>query len=186
MTEALLAGKAKYSTIFNYPTLTWADMGAIGWLVDGAAIMNQVPSADELWTLRPRDGPGLQGGELPPAAGLRDHDGPGQRHAGAAGHGAGRPQPLVVAVAHDVRAAGRQLAQHGPVDALAIKRDTNDDLRRKFVDVTVPAGRVPRTDGPRRGPEVGRGITRATTTARSTGTSSTRWSGARVRSRRSD
>ena len=43
MTEALLAGKAKYSTIFNYPTLTWADMGTIGWLVDGAAIMNQVP-----------------------------------------------------------------------------------------------------------------------------------------------
>src|SRR5665213_1592955 len=38
-----LTGKAKYSSIFNYPTLTWADMGAIGWLVDGAAIMNQVP-----------------------------------------------------------------------------------------------------------------------------------------------
>ena len=42
MTEQLLAGKAKYSSIFNYPTLTWADIGAIGWLVDGAAIMNQV------------------------------------------------------------------------------------------------------------------------------------------------
>src|SRR5580765_2886836 len=41
--EALHSGKAKYSSIFNYPTLTWADMGAIGWLVDGAAIMNQVP-----------------------------------------------------------------------------------------------------------------------------------------------
>lgn len=40
--EALLSGKAKYSSIFNYPTLTWADIGAIGWLVDGAAIMNQV------------------------------------------------------------------------------------------------------------------------------------------------
>jgi ring-1,2-phenylacetyl-CoA epoxidase subunit PaaA len=36
-------GKAKYSSIFNYPTITWADMGAVGWLVDGAAIMNQVP-----------------------------------------------------------------------------------------------------------------------------------------------
>ena len=36
-------GKAKYSSVFNYPTLTWADMGAVGWLVDGAAIMNQVP-----------------------------------------------------------------------------------------------------------------------------------------------
>jgi ring-1,2-phenylacetyl-CoA epoxidase subunit PaaA len=43
MLEDLLSGKAKYSSIFNYPTLTWADMGAIGWLVDGAAIMNQVP-----------------------------------------------------------------------------------------------------------------------------------------------
>ena len=41
--DDLHSGKAKYSSIFNYPTLTWADMGAIGWLVDGAAIMNQVP-----------------------------------------------------------------------------------------------------------------------------------------------
>jgi len=41
--EQLHSGKAKYSSIFNYPTLTWADIGAIGWLVDGAAIMNQVP-----------------------------------------------------------------------------------------------------------------------------------------------
>ena len=43
MLDALHTGKAKYSSIFNYPTLTWADIGAIGWLVDGAAIMNQVP-----------------------------------------------------------------------------------------------------------------------------------------------
>lgn len=42
MVADLLSGKAKYSSIFNYPTLTWADMGAIGWLVDGAAILNQV------------------------------------------------------------------------------------------------------------------------------------------------
>ena len=41
--EALHSGKAKYSSIFNYPTLSWADMGTIGWLVDGAAILNQVP-----------------------------------------------------------------------------------------------------------------------------------------------
>ena len=40
--DQLLTGKAKYSSIFNYPTLSWADMGAVGWLVDGAAIMNQV------------------------------------------------------------------------------------------------------------------------------------------------
>jgi len=43
MVEDLLSGKAKYSSIFNYPTLSWADIGAIGWLVDGAAIMNQIP-----------------------------------------------------------------------------------------------------------------------------------------------
>ena len=43
MIEQLHSGKAKYSSIFNYPSLTWADMGAIGWLVDGAAIMNQIP-----------------------------------------------------------------------------------------------------------------------------------------------
>jgi ring-1,2-phenylacetyl-CoA epoxidase subunit PaaA len=43
MISQLHSGKAKYSSIFNYPTLTWADIGAIGWLVDGAAIMNQVP-----------------------------------------------------------------------------------------------------------------------------------------------
>ena len=43
MTDMLHNGQMKYSSIFNYPTLTWADVGAIGWLVDGAAIMNQVP-----------------------------------------------------------------------------------------------------------------------------------------------
>ena len=43
LVDQLLSGKVKYSSIFNYPTMTWADMGAIGWLVDGAAIMNQIP-----------------------------------------------------------------------------------------------------------------------------------------------
>lgn len=43
LVDDLLSGKAKYSSIFNYPVLTWADIGAIGWLVDGSAIMNQVP-----------------------------------------------------------------------------------------------------------------------------------------------
>ncbi len=43
MTADLLSGKAKYSSIFNYPTLSWADVGMIGWLVDGAAIINQIP-----------------------------------------------------------------------------------------------------------------------------------------------
>jgi len=43
LVEQLLSGRAKYSSIFNYPTLSWADIGTIGWLVDGAAIMNQIP-----------------------------------------------------------------------------------------------------------------------------------------------
>ena len=43
MVDDLHSGKSKYSSIFNYPTLTWADIGAIGWLVDGSAIMNQIP-----------------------------------------------------------------------------------------------------------------------------------------------
>ena len=43
LVDMLIDGRQKYSSIFNYPTLSWADMGAIGWLVDGAAIMNQVP-----------------------------------------------------------------------------------------------------------------------------------------------
>ncbi len=43
MVGDLLSGKAKYSSIFNYPTVSWADIGAVGWLVDGAAIMNQIP-----------------------------------------------------------------------------------------------------------------------------------------------
>src|ERR1051325_3461912 len=43
LVQLLLEGRQKYSSIFNYPTLTWADIGAIGWLVDGAAIVNQVP-----------------------------------------------------------------------------------------------------------------------------------------------
>ena len=43
MFDALLSGRSRYSSVFNYPTLSWADMGAIGWLVDGAAIMNQIP-----------------------------------------------------------------------------------------------------------------------------------------------
>ena len=80
LVDQLITQKAKYSSIFNYPTLTWADIGAIGWLVDGAAIMNQIPLCRcSLWPLRARDDPDLQGGELPPAPGLRDHDDAGAR-----------------------------------------------------------------------------------------------------------
>ena len=120
MIEALHSGRAKYSTIFNYPTLTWADIGAIGWLVDGAAIMNQVPLQRTSYgpyaramvrickeeSFHQRQGYEIM---MTLAAG----------YAGAEAHGAGRAEPLVVAVADDVRAAGRQFAQHRAVDALA-------------------------------------------------------------------
>ena len=72
LTDKLIDGRQKYSSIFNYPTLTCADVGAIGWLVDGAAICNQVPLCRSLLRpLRPGDDPHLQGGVVPPAAGLR-------------------------------------------------------------------------------------------------------------------
>ena len=74
MLADLHSGKAKYSSIFNYPTLSWADMGCVGWLVDGAAILNQVPLCrTSLRPLCPRHGARVQGGKLPPAPGLRDN-----------------------------------------------------------------------------------------------------------------
>ena len=120
MIEALHSGKAKYSTIFNYPTLTWADMGAIGWLVDGAAIMNQVPLQRTSYgpyaramvrvckeeSFHQRQGYEIMHRACP-------------RHRRAEAHDAGRVQPLVVAEPDDVRPARRQFAQHRAVDALA-------------------------------------------------------------------
>ena len=102
--EQLHTGKAKYSSIFNYPTLTWADIGAIGWLVDGAAIMNQMPLCRCSYgpyaramvrickeeSFHQRQGYDIM---MTLCAG----------HARAEGDGAGRAEPLVVAVADDVR-----------------------------------------------------------------------------------
>ena len=69
--EQLHSGKAKYSSIFNYPTLTWADIGAIGWLVDSAAIINQIPLVPLLLRpLCPGHGADLQGREFSHAPGL--------------------------------------------------------------------------------------------------------------------
>jgi ring-1,2-phenylacetyl-CoA epoxidase subunit PaaA len=61
LVDQLLEGKAKYSSIFNYPTPTWADIGAIGWLVDGAAIMNQIPLCRCSYGPYARDGADLPG-----------------------------------------------------------------------------------------------------------------------------
>ena len=119
MIEQLHAGKAKYSSIFNYPTLSWADMGAIGWLVDGAAIMNQVPLQRCSYgpyaramvrickeeSFHQRQGYDIM---MKLAAGS----------AGAEGDGAGRAGPLVVAVADDVRAARRGIGAQRAIAAL--------------------------------------------------------------------
>ena len=102
MLDALHTGKAKYSSIFNYPTLTWADLGALGWLVAGAAIMNQVPLCKCSYGPYARAGSGVQG-RLSPAPGIPNHAQPEQRYARAEGNGARRVEPLVVAFVDDVR-----------------------------------------------------------------------------------
>ncbi len=139
MTEALHSGRAKYSTIFNYPTLTWADMGAIGWLVDGAAIMNQVPLQ------RTSYGPYARA-----MVRVCKEESFHQRQ------GYEVMMNLAAGTAEQKRMAQDalnrwwwpSLMMFGPPDADSpntaqsmrwkIKRDTNDDLRTKFVDITVP------------------------------------------------
>jgi ring-1,2-phenylacetyl-CoA epoxidase subunit PaaA len=135
----MLAGKAKYSSIFNYPTLTWADIGAIGWLVDGAAIMNQIPLC------RCSYGPYAR-------AMIRvcKEESFHQRQ--------GFEIMLVLARGSEEQKAMAQnaldrwwwpvLMMFGPPDKASqhsdistkwkIKRFSNDELRQKFVDATVP------------------------------------------------
>jgi ring-1,2-phenylacetyl-CoA epoxidase subunit PaaA len=139
MTEALLAGRAKYSTIFNYPTLTWADIGVIGWLVDGAAIMNQVP---------------LQRCSFGPYARamvrICKEESFHQRQGYEAIMALATGSPEQKRMAQDAvdRWWWPTVMMFGPPDTSSpnsaqsmrwrIKRDTNDELRQKFVDVTVP------------------------------------------------
>jgi len=139
MTEALLAGKAKYSTIFNYPTLTWADIGAIGWLVDGAAIMNQVPLQ------RTSYGPYARAMvRICKEESFHQRQGYEIMMAMASG------TPEQKRMAQDAlnRWWWPSLMMFGPPDEASpntaqsmrwrIKRDTNDELRQRFVDITVP------------------------------------------------
>ncbi len=147
--EQLHSGKATYSSIFNYPTLSWADIGAIGWLVDGAAIMNQVPLQ------RCSYGPYSRAmirickeESFQSTAGLRHPDQDDEGHACPEGHGAGRTEPLVVAVADDVRPSDDGLGPPRPVDGLEdqaeLQRRTQTEIRRP--DGTT--GRISRTDHP--------------------------------------
>ncbi len=156
--DLLHDGRQKYSSIFNYPTLTWADMGAIGWLVDGAAIINQVPlcrcsygpyARAMVRICKEESFHQRQGFEILHTL--------SPRHARAARDGAGRGRPLVVAVPDDVRAAGRRLAQLRPVDGLGHQavhqRRAAPAVRRH----DRAAGRGPRAHAARPRPAVRRG-----------------------------
>jgi ring-1,2-phenylacetyl-CoA epoxidase subunit PaaA len=141
MTEELLAGKAKYSSIFNYPTLTWADIGAIGWLVDGAAIMNQIPlcrcsygpyARAMIRVCKEESFHQRQGYEIMMtlAAGTPD-----QKELAQDALNRWWWPSLMMFGPHDSD------SQHGDQSMKwKIKRFTNDELRQKFVDATVPQG----------------------------------------------
>jgi ring-1,2-phenylacetyl-CoA epoxidase subunit PaaA len=139
MIEALHSGKAKYSTIFNYPTLTWADIGAIGWLVDGAAIMNQVPLQRTSYGPYARAMVRIcmeesfhqrQGYEIMMhlAAGTVDQ----KRMAQDALNRWWWPSLMMFGPPDDNSPNTAQSLRW------RIKRETNDELRQKFVDITVP------------------------------------------------
>ena len=139
MTEELLSGKAKYSSIFNYPTLTWADIGAIGWLVDGAAIMNQIPLC------RCSFGPYARA-----MIRICKEESFHQRQGYEIMLTLCRGTEAQKAMAQDAlnRWWWPSLMMFGPHDAESshseqsmawkIKRVSNDGLRQKFIDATVP------------------------------------------------
>ena len=137
--DDLHTGKAKYSSIFNYPTLTWADMGAIGWLVDGAAIMNQVPLC------RCSYGPYARA-MVRVCKEESFHQRQGFEIISKLAHGT--PEQKEMAQDALNRFWWPALMMFGPNDADSkhtkqsmdwkIKRHTNDELRQLFVDVTVP------------------------------------------------
>ena len=144
MVDALHSGKAKYSSIFNYPTTSWADMGVIGWLVDGAAIMNQVPlcrcsyapyARAMIRVCREESFHQRQGYEALLTM-MRD--------------GTAAQKAMVQDAVN--RWWWPSLMMFGPADAdspnseqsmrWGIKRITNDQLRQKFVDATVPQAEI--------------------------------------------
>jgi ring-1,2-phenylacetyl-CoA epoxidase subunit PaaA len=139
MLEQLLSGAAKYSSIFNYPTLTWADIGAIGWLVDGAAIMNQIPIC------RCSYGPYARA-----MVRICKEESFHQRQGFEIMLTLTQGTQAQRAMAQDAlnRWWWPSLMMFGPSDADSkhsaqsmrwkIKRFSNDELRQKFVDITVP------------------------------------------------
>jgi ring-1,2-phenylacetyl-CoA epoxidase subunit PaaA len=143
LTDALLNGRQKYSSIFNYPTLTWADMGAIGWLVDGAAIVNQVPLC------RCSYGPYARA-MIRVCKEESFHQRQGYQSLYVLANGS----PAQRAMAQDAvdRWWYPSLAMFGPPDTESthsaqsmewkIKRFSNDDLRQRFVDMCVPQAQI--------------------------------------------
>ncbi len=141
--DLLHSGRHKYSSIFNYPTLTWADMGAIGWLVDGAAIMNQVPLC------RASYGPYARA-MIRICKEESFHQRQGYEILHTLAHGTSAQHEM----AQDAvsRWWWPSLMMFGPPDsdsshteqsmAWKIKRHTNDELRQKFVDACVPQAAV--------------------------------------------
>jgi ring-1,2-phenylacetyl-CoA epoxidase subunit PaaA len=141
LVEQLLSGKAKYSSIFNYPTLSWADIGAIGWLVDGAAIMNQIPLC------RCSYGPYARA-----MIRICKEESFHQRQGYEIMLTLCRGTAAQKAMAQDAlnRWWWPSLMMFGPSDKESlntadtmkwkIKRFSNDDLRQKFVDATVAQG----------------------------------------------
>ncbi|MDA9987286.1 1,2-phenylacetyl-CoA epoxidase subunit A [Crocinitomicaceae bacterium] len=137
--DDLHSGKAKYSSIFNYPTLSWADMGAVGWLVDGAAIMNQVPLC------RCSYGPYARA-MVRVCKEESFHQRQGFEIMTKLASGTSAQKEM----AQDAfnRFWWPALMMFGPSDADSshteqsmrwkIKRHTNDELRQMFVDATVP------------------------------------------------
>lgn len=139
MMEKLIDGKMKYSSIFNYPTLTWADVAAIGWLVDGAAIVNQVALC------RTSYGPYARA-----MVRICKEESFHQRQGFEAMMALANGTPEQKQMAQDAvnRYWWPALMMFGPSDehspnsaqslAWKVKRFGNDELRQKFVDNTVP------------------------------------------------
>jgi len=143
MIDDLHSGKAKYSSIFNYPTLTWADIGAIGWLVDGAAIMNQVPLCSCSY------GPYARA-----MVRVCKEESFHQRQGFEIMMSLCNGTPEQKALAQDAlnRWWWPSLMMFGPNDSESkhsaqsmkwkIKRFSNDELRQRFVDMSVPQAKI--------------------------------------------
>lgn len=139
----LHTGKAKYSSIFNYPTLTWADIGAIGWLVDGAAIMNQV------MLCRTSYGPYARA-MVRICKEESFHQRQGYESLLALSKGSDEQKAMLQDAVN--RWWWPSLMMFGPSDAEStnseksmlwkIKRQSNDELRQRFVDATVDQARI--------------------------------------------